>query len=138
KIGDTLRKGWFLITPIIVLLFVLLVLKASANFAAFWAIISVICIGVFNSSHRLNFKRFLTGLEDGARATIQVAVECAGAGIIIGIISLSGLGLKFSSLVIEFSGGSLILTMIMTAIAGIIMGMGMSTTPVYIILSVLV
>jgi TRAP-type uncharacterized transport system fused permease subunit len=69
---------------------------------------------------------------------IGVAVVCSAAGILMGMLSLTGLGMKFSSLLITLSMGSDIVLLILTAIAGLILGMGMPATPVYIILAVLV
>ncbi len=67
-----------------------------------------------------------------------MSVACAVAGIIVGILSLTGLGLKFSTVLLALSGGYKLVLMIFTMIAGLILGMGMTTTSVYIVLSVLV
>lgn len=76
--------------------------------------------------------------ENTAYSVLDVAAVCACAGIIIGTLSLTGLGIKFSSLLVTLAGGHKILLLVFAAIAGIILGMGMTTTTVYIILSVLV
>jgi TRAP transporter 4TM/12TM fusion protein len=78
-------------------------------------------------------KLFPAALEDGARNTLAVAAACACAGIVIGVIALTGLGLQFTSVVLAAAKESLIPALGLTMIAGIILGMGMPTTPAYIV-----
>ena len=76
---------------------------------------------------------FPDALEDGARNTLAVAAACACAGIVIGVIALTGLGLQFTSLVLAAAKDSLVPALVLTMVAGIILGMGMPTTPAYIV-----
>jgi TRAP transporter 4TM/12TM fusion protein len=76
----------------------------------------------------------IDALIDGARNTLPVALACAAAGIIIGIVILTGLGITFTQWVVSISQNILILALVLTAMAGIILGMGMPTTPAYIIM----
>jgi TRAP transporter 4TM/12TM fusion protein len=73
-------------------------------------------------------------LEDGAKNCLSVAMACATAGIIIGIISLTGAGISFTQVVVDLSQNNLVLALILTMVAGIVLGMGMPTTPAYIIM----
>lgn len=82
----------------------------------------------------IELRPVLEALIDGARNTLPVALACAAAGIIIGIVILTGLGITFTQWVIGISQNVLILALVLTAIAGIILGMGMPTTPAYIIM----
>jgi TRAP transporter 4TM/12TM fusion protein len=82
----------------------------------------------------IEFRPVMEALIDGARNTLPVALACAAAGIIIGIVILTGLGITFTQWVIGISQNVLILALVLTAIAGIILGMGMPTTPAYIIM----
>ncbi len=82
----------------------------------------------------IELKPIVEALIDGARNTLPVALACAAAGIIIGIVILTGLGITFTQWVIGIAQNVLILALILTAIAGIILGMGMPTTPAYIIM----
>ena len=77
-------------------------------------------------------------MENSAKGALTVSAACAVAGIIVGILSVTGLGLKFSTVLLAFSGGHKIVLLIVTMVAGLILGMGMTTTSVYIVLSVLV
>jgi TRAP-type uncharacterized transport system fused permease subunit len=72
------------------------------------------------------------GLREGAEHTIPVAMACACAGIVIGIVLQTGLALRFTSFLVQLAGGHLILALLITMVAGIILGMGMPTTPAYI------
>jgi TRAP transporter 4TM/12TM fusion protein len=77
---------------------------------------------------------FVEALVDGAKNALSVALACAAAGIIIGIIALTGIGISFTQLIVALAQDTLLLALIVTAIAGIILGMGMPTTPAYIIM----
>lgn len=81
--------------------------------------------------------RFVEALEIGARNALPVSVACAVAGIVVGIVGLTGLGLKFSSLMLSFSGGNLVVALILVMIASLILGMGLPVTASYIVLIVL-
>ncbi len=74
----------------------------------------------------------------GARNAVAVSMACAIAGVIVGVVGLTGLGLKFSSMMIAFSGGNLVLALILVLIASLILGMGLPVTASYIVLIVLV
>ncbi len=76
----------------------------------------------------------MEALVDGAKNALSVALACAAAGIIIGVIALTGLGLTFTQFVLALAQDTLLLALIVTAIAGIVLGMGMPTTPAYIIM----
>jgi TRAP transporter 4TM/12TM fusion protein len=77
---------------------------------------------------------FIEALVDGAKNALSVALACAAAGIIIGIIALTGIGITFTQVIVAMAQDTLLLALIVTAIAGIILGMGMPTTPAYIIM----
>ena len=81
--------------------------------------------------------QLLTALEAGARSAVPVSLACAVAGIVVGIVGLTGLGLKFSSLMLSLSGGSLLLALLLVIIASLILGMGLPVTASYIVLVIL-
>ncbi len=86
---------------------------------------------------RTGVAKFFEALEVGARNAIPVSVACAIAGIVVGVIGLTGLGLKFSSLMISFSGGNLVLALLLVALASLVLGLGLPVTASYIVLAVL-
>jgi TRAP transporter 4TM/12TM fusion protein len=81
--------------------------------------------------------RTVEALEIGARNALPVSVACAVAGIVVGVVGLTGLGLKFSALMLSFSGGNLVLALLLVIIASLILGMGLPVTASYIVLIVL-
>lgn len=135
KLGTVMRERGHLFLPLLIIIVVLL-LGYSAAFAALSGICSVIPTTWLRASTRRTFtlKVFIETLELGARNSVVVALACACAGIVIGTITLTGLGLDFTSLVLAISRNHLILALLLTGVAGIILGMGLPTTPAYIVL----
>jgi TRAP transporter 4TM/12TM fusion protein len=102
-------------------------------YACIFSTIAVVVLSFVRPETRMSFKTFLKALEESAKNTLGVAVACACAGIVIGVINLTGIGLKFTSFVLFIAGDSLIPALILTMLAGIVLGMGMPTTPAYIV-----
>jgi len=125
-------KGYLLI-PLVVLGVSLMVLMYSPYRSALYAIISLIIVSWIRKGDRLGFKRIIETLAKGARTSIEIAATCAAAGIIVGVLTQTGLGMKFAMIIIEYSGGSLILALVFSMIIAIILGMGMPTTAAYAI-----
>ncbi len=84
---------------------------------------------------QVSLRQLLSALETGARGAVGVAVACAGAGIIVGTVTLTGLGLKLATGLVDLAGGNLLLTLAFTMVTSIILGMGAPTTANYIITS---
>ena len=135
-IKQVLKKGWHLIIPIVTLI-AFLMMAWSPNKAVFWSIAILILVSFLYRHTRLTWRNFLRAMEDGARETIPIAVACAGAGIIVGSLGMTGLGVKFSSSLIALCHGSQILALFLTMIASLILGMGMPATAVYILAAAL-
>lgn len=122
-----------LFIPLIIIIG-MLVSGFSAPLSALCGIFSVIPTMMLRASSRklLTLNMVIDSLVDGARNTVQVALACACAGIVIGIIALIGLGIEFTALVLKVAQNHLVVALILTMIAGIVLGMGMPTTPAYI------
>lgn len=127
-----LKEGYYLFIPVIVIIYYLVSGYTPAR-AGFNAILATIVVSFFKKSTRMNLVKLVDALERGARNSIPVVTACACAGIVIGIIRATGLGLKFGSLIISASMGNYLIALILTALAGIILGMGLPTAPSYII-----
>ena len=102
-------------------------------YACIFSTVAVVVLSFIRPETRMNFKTFLKALEESAKNTLGVAAACACAGIVIGVINLTGVGLKFTSFVLFIAGDSLIPALVLTMMAGIVLGMGMPTTPAYIV-----
>jgi len=113
----------------------MLVAGFSAPYAATCGLLSVVPIAMLRRTTRaiITPALVLDGIVTGIRNSLQVVAACACAGIVIGVISLGGVGVEFSAFVIGLSQNSLVLALVLTALAGIILGMGLPTTPAYIV-----
>ena len=127
-----LERG-HLVIPIFVLIFVLIGLNASVIKAAIWAIYSTILCTFLRKSTRLTPEQFVAGFADGAKQAVGLIAACATAGIIIGVLNLTGTGLKFASGIIALSGGILPIALILTMGSSLILGMGLPTAAAYLI-----
>jgi len=131
-----MRSQGHLLLPVIIIIF-LLVRGYTPQTAGFWAIISVVALTAVKEKTRMKWDVILAALETGARNAISIAAVCACAGIIVGAVIMTGMGLKISRLVLEASGGYVILGLMFIMLASIILGMGMTTVSAYVILAVL-
>lgn len=148
-----LMEGWHFLLPLVVLVW-LLVAGYSPLRVGYYAILSVIAAAVVRAVAsflvagptlagarelvRTGISRLMEALELGARNAVAVSVACALAGIIVGVVGLTGLGLKFSAMMLAFSGGNILLALLLVALASLILGMGLPVTAAYIVLIVLV
>lgn len=133
----TLKSGWPFLFPLS-LLIIMLGQQFSAQKSVFWSIVLLLIVSFIRSETRINFRTFLNTLKEGAVISIEVALVCATVGIIIGIFMLTGLGLKFSSILINIAGQNVMLLLVLTMVTSIILGMGMPTSAAYLTLAILV
>ncbi|MCW5661560.1 MAG: TRAP transporter permease [Burkholderiaceae bacterium] len=108
----------------------------SAPLSALVAALACLPVALLRATTRagITWRSVLGALEEGARNTLAVAMACACAGIVIGCVTITGLGITFTQVVIALAQNSLVLALILTAMAGIVLGMGMPTTPAYIVM----
>lgn len=132
-----LKDGWHLLIALGVLVACLLYGWTPMK-SAVVGLASLVGLSFINPHTRMSPVDMLAALEDGVRATAPVAIACACAGLIIGSVFVSGLGLKFTQSVIEISGGNLLILLSLTGVAAIILGMGITTTAVYITVAALI
>jgi len=126
-------KGYLLI-PLVVIIY-LMMSGSTPTMAAFWSIVSAIAVSMVRKDTRLNFTKATDALENGARNTLGVAIACSAAGIIIGVVTLTGVGLELATGLLTLSGGIPILALFFTMIACIVLGMGVPTTANYVIMA---
>ena len=129
---QTLAFGWHLFLPLIGIVYFLMQ-GYTPLLAGFYAVLLTIVISMVRKATRMNPRKVYAALEAGALSALPVAAACAAAGIVIGVVNLTGLGLRFSSLIINLSGGSLLVALVLTMVASLILGMGLPTTPAYVI-----
>ncbi|MCX8119031.1 MAG: TRAP transporter permease [Desulfobacterota bacterium] len=125
-------KGYLLV-PLIVLGVSLMVLMYSPYRSALYAIVSLILVSWIRKESRLGLISIIQTLAKGARGAIEIAATCAAAGIIVGVLTQTGLGQKFAMIIFSYSGGNLLIALIFSMIIAIVLGMGMPTTAAYAI-----
>lgn len=137
NLKEELKRGGHLFLSIVVII-VLLVIGYTPMFAAFWAIISIFFLSSIRKETRMSPTDIFSALEEGARLAVPVSIACAAAGIIIGCVFVSGVGLKFTNALVSIAGGHLWIMLILAMLASLVLGMGLTTTAVYITLAALV
>lgn len=135
---QTLAQGWLFFIPLFALLYFLIIARYDAEKAAFYAIGVAIIVGIFKKETRLGPRRLFEGLEKTGMRMIHIVPVCAAAGLIIGSVGLTGLGIHMSSILITISKGNVVILLILAAVASVIMSMGMPWTGCYIILAILI
>lgn len=125
---------WYLLIPLVVLVTMMMTGYTPAR-AALVAIVLAVVVSMFRKETRMNFHTFLGALEAGARNIIGVGVACAVAGMIVGTVTLTGIGLKLANGLLSLSGGNILLALFFTMIASIVLGMGVPTTANYVIMA---
>lgn len=159
QMRQVLKEGWHFLLPLAVLVW-LLALSMSPMRVGYYAVVTMVTVAVLRYALwfffvapsqgqpvtstsiknviRAGFAKLIEGLELGARNAVSVSMACAVAGIIVGVVGLTGLGLKFSSMMLAFSGGNILLALLMVLLASLVLGMGLPVTASYIVLIVLV
>jgi len=150
-LGPTAQAGYYFLLPIVVLMWCLVVERLSPALSAFWATVLLMFIvitqrplkGIFRKmkgdefTFILGFKDLINGMVSGARNMIGIGVATSAAGIVVGTVTLTGIGLVMTEFVEFISGGNLMLILLFTAIISLILGMGLPTTANYIVVSTL-
>ena len=133
----TLKTGWILLAPIFALIY-LLVQGYSPQKSVVLSIVILIIVSMFSKKTRLTPRKLLEAITEAGISATTVAVACAAAGIIVGITTMSGLGLKFTGIVFDISRGILPFALILASLASLVLGMGIPTTANYIIMATLI
>jgi TRAP transporter 4TM/12TM fusion protein len=138
KFTEVFKNGFHFIIPPAVLVYLLMYAHVTESRAAFWAVISVPLASYLRKSTRMSFRQILRALERGALGFLPIAGVVVACNILVGMITLTGLGLQISSILIELSGNSLFWLLFLTMIASLILGLGLPIIVSYLVLAVLV
>jgi TRAP transporter 4TM/12TM fusion protein len=130
------RRYWFHFISLVAIV-VFLLWGFSPVASVFWATVATFAVSFLDRESALVPRRLFAALKDGSLQVLNVATVCAAAGIIVGVVAKTGLGLKFSAIVIGYAGGSLILTAIYTALIVWVVGLAVPVTASYIICAVI-
>lgn len=132
----TLKNTWHLLLPIVFLVW-LLMRRYSPMTAVVWSLASLILVSMARKETRLTFSLCLGAVADGAKSAVTVAAACATSGIILGVISLTGVGSALSSAIFSSFSSFLPGALVASMVVSLVLGMGMPATAVYLILATL-
>ena len=133
NLKESVARGFKLFIPLAILLFLLLVIQTTPMLAAIYSMAAIVICGLLDKHDRLTFKGIIDGFVEGSKSLPSVVAACACAGIVTGMFALTGLGLKFSDFIVSMGGNSVILSLLLSMIVCVILGMGLPTTASYII-----
>ena len=134
-LAQVLKKGWIFIFPVGIIVYLLFFLNMEAGKAAYYAAALTLPVSFLRRESRITFAKILTILEGTGQAMLEVAVVCAVAGIVIGILTITGLAFIFTLIVDMMGTGHVFIILVLTGIVALILGMGMPTTAVYVVVA---
>jgi len=134
KFFNVMKERGHLFVPLLAIIYVLTE-GYTPTFAALVGLGLSIVAGMIKKVTRMNPWDIITAMQSGARGAVGVAIACATAGIIVGVVTLTGIGLKMGNGIVEIAGGNLCFTLFFTMITSLILGMGVPTTANYVITS---
>jgi TRAP transporter 4TM/12TM fusion protein len=135
-LGPVIRTGWTALVPMAVLVYLLGAVAYSPALASVWAIATIVVIALVRRT--MSLRQVVNALATGAIAALEVVLACACVGVIIGMVVLTGIGLKLSTVLLDLSGGHLLALLVLTMIASLVLGTALPTTATYVLLAVLV
>jgi len=134
--GEPIVARLHLILPLVAIVWLLAVGRSPMR-AAFWGVVAALAVALVRRVSRPDSAALRGAVEKAARGTVQVAAACAAAGIVVGVASLTGIGLRMSELIVTLAGGQLLPALLLTAAGSIVLGMGLPTTAAYVVLAAL-
>jgi TRAP transporter 4TM/12TM fusion protein len=138
KFKDEMAARGHMIIPIIVLVFLLGYVRLGVMYVAFFSVVSALIVCQLRPATRMSWKGYYKAFYDSMMAMIPLVSICAGAGILIGVLTATGLNMRITNLIEFAAHGSTFLTLILTMVACIILGMGLPTVAAYVVLATLV
>jgi TRAP transporter 4TM/12TM fusion protein len=133
--SEILKKEWFYIMPLVVIT-ILMLMGYSPGYSAILGIVTCIVVSWFRKETRVDLRGFVAASRAGAEASLKIGATVGVIGIIIGVLTYSGLVLTFADIVIELADGKLYLTILLIALASLVLGMGVPVTAAYLITAV--
>jgi TRAP transporter 4TM/12TM fusion protein len=133
---EIFKQQWYMALPLIVIV-VLMLMGFSPGFSAFWATIGCILVSWVKKENRMGPMEIWEAMITGARSTLVIGATVGVIGMIVGSIALTGIGLKFSDIIISLAGGNLAIAILLIGLASLVLGMGVPVTAAYLITAVL-
>ncbi len=130
---ETMKEGGHLLIPLVVLVYTLIITRMSVTRAGLLACLLIIVLSWFRKNTRMGITEICKALAEAAKSSIGIAAVIATAGLIVGTVGITGLGVRFSSVILAIANGNFYLVAILTALICIVLGMGLPTTAAYVI-----
>ena len=137
RLRDVLRKRGFQVLPIVVLI-ASLIMEFSPGRSGLHGLLVAVIVSFFTKDSRLTLRRLAEVARSAARMLVTLVTAVTSIGVVVAVLSFSGLGLRLSGILLDIAGNSLLLLLILTAVASIILGAGLPATPVYLVLAILI
>ena len=138
KLGKIFREKGYLVIPLIVII-TMLIMQKTPMYSALGGIVTAVVVAgamsLIKKDKSFTLKDIVSALESGAKSSLGVACACACAGMIVGVVTLTGFGLRIAELIVKIAQGQLLPTLMLTMVASLILGMGLPTTAKYIVLA---
>ena len=136
RLGPVLKRDFhLLVAPALLVWF--LFAGRSPMFAGFWSLVVAFVLSWVRKDTRIGAEKAVVTLISSAQAAMPVALACATVGIVVGVVSTTGLGLKLATGIVGLAGGSLFVTMVLTMVAALVLGTGLPTSATYIITAIM-
>ncbi|CAM4208273.1 TRAP transporter permease [Vibrio agarivorans] len=136
KLMVVMERGWHFLVPL-VLITALLMMSYSPVLVGIAGCAAILIASMLRKHSRITFGLFFEGMKQGAILALPISVACATAGIVVGVVGQTGIGLQFTQFLIALSGGYLFSALALIALAAVILGMGLPVTAAYIVLSIM-
>ncbi|KHT62977.1 transporter [Photobacterium gaetbulicola] len=136
QLKEVMKQGWHFIVPLI-LITTLLLMSYSPVLVGIAGCSAILVAAMCRKHSRISIRLFFKGMKEGALLALPISVACATAGIVVGVVGQTGIGLQFTQFLMALSGGYLWSVMALIAVAAVILGMGLPVTAAYIVLSIM-
>ncbi len=136
QIRTVMAQGWHFLLPLI-LITALLLMSYSPVLVGIAGCAAILIAAMLRKHSRITIGKFFEGMKEGALMALPISVACATAGIVVGVVGQTGLGLQFTQFLLAMSGGYLWSVLLLIAVAAIVLGMGLPVTAAYIVLSIM-
>ncbi|MHB8763580.1 MAG: TRAP transporter permease [Deferrisomatales bacterium] len=136
KTLEILKHEWYMALPLVAMI-VLMLMGYSPGFSAFWSTLSCLVVSWVKKETRMGPREIWDAIQTGARNTLIIGATVGVIGIIVGSIALTGIGLKFSDIIISLANGNLAIAIVLVGLASLVLGMGVPVTAAYLITAVL-
>jgi TRAP-type uncharacterized transport system fused permease subunit len=138
SVKEALKKGWYYILPVIVFLYFVSIKRYTAQASIFYAVVLLFVIGLLRKEGRLNLKRLLIAFQIAMKVGTTIAPLFMAVGVVLACADITGLGIRFSTILVDTAGGNMSILLILTFITSFIMGTGMPVYACYFIIAILI